>query len=71
MTIEAMIKILERGQRVPGTVIQRTLLAEGGVGWSVGVGEMQGVKLFRSGPTIRAVLMRFPLVRRALTRATR
>lgn len=68
MTIEAMIKILERGQRVPGTIIQKVILEEGGLVWSVGVGEMDQVKEFRCGPTIRAALMQFPRVRRALTR---
>jgi len=77
MTIESMIKILERGQRMPGTVIQRAFLIDYdgpptyGVGWIVGVGELQQPKKFQQDRTIREALMRFPRVRRALARAAR
>jgi len=72
MTIEAMIKLLERGQRVPGTVIGRYLRTDrhnkSSLEWSVGIGELQQEKVFHSGPTLRAALMQFALVRRALIR---
>lgn len=70
MTTAGMIALLERGQRVPGTVIARSLLPKG-IGWSVSVGELQQMKEIRYGYTIRAALMKFPRVRRALARAAR
>jgi hypothetical protein len=66
MTTDRMLKLLERGQRVPGTIIQRTLSVGGGLEWTVGVGEMQSRKEYREGATIRAALIQFPVVQRAM-----
>lgn len=53
--IESCLGLDVKG-RVPGTILQRTLLPESGIGWSLSVGRMMESKRFFVAPTIDEVV---------------
>ena len=54
--IERRILALEKGQSVPGTMINRVLKDERGFGWCIAVGTMEMPKSFFYGDTIEEAL---------------
>jgi hypothetical protein len=54
--LEQRLRTLEPDCVIPGTILQRVLLEEGGIGWTLAIGQMQMPKEFYSGRTIESCL---------------